>query len=306
MPLGHRADPTHAGFADRGHRPEAVAIERVERHVEPGVARRAHQEGEVVAPVAGHHGVGTCGLDLGRIRRKVANAAERVKFVADDLHTRPALRQQFARAARHFAAEAVVLVDQVDALRARIVGQYLHQRCHPHLRMGVETEVPRAAALVGQHRIHGRVVEEQLPLAGVALVVAVDRIDQRTGHRRTVALKHEAHALIGSTPQQDERLLDLPLGVVAGHVQRARALWQLHTTASVDPIDRELQVARDSFAGVGKWTRQPLDHAEPDRLDRGRARRAARSHERKQHHCCRPPAEGTPSLPAITRHCKSR
>jgi hypothetical protein len=45
-----------------------------------------------------------------------------------------------------------------------------------------KAEVPEAAFLVGEDRVHRRVVEEQHALAGFALVVLVDRVDQHGGH----------------------------------------------------------------------------------------------------------------------------
>ena len=303
MPLGHRAHAAHARLADRGHRAQAVAVERVERNVETCIAGRAHQKRQVVAPVAGDHGVGARRLNLGGVRRKVANPAQRMKLVADDLHARAALRQQVACRARHLAPEAVILVDQVDALRARIGRQHLHQRRHPHLRVRVEAEMPWAATLVGQHRINRRVIEEHLPFAGIALVVAVDRIDQRAGHRRAISLQDEAHALVGRAPQEHQRLLDLTLGVVACQLQRTRALRKLHAAARVDAVDRKLEIARHRLAGIGKRPRQAFDHAEPDLLGSRRARCADKYDEDHRRY---PPSARSPCLLAQNLHCKSR
>jgi hypothetical protein len=105
-----------------------------------------------------------------------------MQLVADELHVRALGTQLAPRFAQHRLAKAVVLADEVHALHASIIADDLHQSGHAHVGVGVESEVPEAAFLIGQDRVHRRVVEEQHTPAGFALVVLVERVDQHGGH----------------------------------------------------------------------------------------------------------------------------
>ncbi len=101
-----------------------------------------------------------------------------------------------ASLSQHGLAKAVVLPDQVGRLDLFVVLEYLHQRHHAHVGMGVKTEMPEAAFFVGEHRVDGRVVEEQHPFARLTVIVLVDRVDQRQRVRRRVALQHDLRAIV--------------------------------------------------------------------------------------------------------------
>ena len=79
-------------------------------------------------------------------------------------------------------AVRVVLVEQVDLLDVRLVLHEGGQRLHLHGGVGVEAEVPVAALAVGQVGVDRGVVEVEHFLAGIALVVLVDGVDD--GQRR--------------------------------------------------------------------------------------------------------------------------
>jgi hypothetical protein len=116
VPLGHRQHTADAGFANGRRGAQRVAVEGVQPCVGPPVRPGPHQQRQVVAPVAGEHGLCAAGLDLAGIGHEVLDAPHGVQFVAHDAHVRPALAgQQGARMACHVLAEAVVLADQVDA-----------------------------------------------------------------------------------------------------------------------------------------------------------------------------------------------
>jgi hypothetical protein len=70
-------------------------------------------------------------------------------------------------------------------------------RFHLHRRVGVEAEVPEAALAVGEVGVDRSLVEVDDLLAGIALVVLVDRVDERERDRRAVALDDVADALVG-------------------------------------------------------------------------------------------------------------
>jgi hypothetical protein len=169
------------------------------------------------------------------VGREVLHLAHRVQFVADDLHVGALHAELAARLAQHRLAEAVVLPDQVHALERGVVLHRVHQRGHAHVGMRVETEVPEAAALVGQHRVDRGVVEEDHAARRIALVVLVDGIEQRRGRGRRVALQHDARAVVHGGAQRGERLLVLALAVVAVELQRASAAQGTRPPGSLTP-----------------------------------------------------------------------
>jgi len=281
--IGHREHAPDAGLADRRRRAERVAVEGVELQRLAEVAHRAHELRQVVAPVAGQHRVRTAGADLGRIRQEVLHAAERVQLVADDLDVGAHRSNHRARLARDVLAEAVVLVDQVQPPHLAVGAQHLDERGQPHVGVRVEAEVPGAAALVGQARVDGRIVQQERAPFGVALVVLVDRVDQRRGDRRAVALQHEADALVDGAAQQRECFLGLALAVEAHEPERPPPAGQRDAAASVDALDGPLQVAEHGLAGVGERARQALDQRQPQRRT-GRLRNGRRQQRIRGEH----------------------
>jgi hypothetical protein len=113
----------------------------------------------------------------------------------------------------------VVLVQQVDLLDVLLVLHEGGHRFHLHRRVGVEAEVPEAALAVGQIGVDRRLVQEDHFLARVALVVLVDRIDQRERDRRAVALDDVAHALVGRRLQRVQALGRAELVVHPDHFE---------------------------------------------------------------------------------------
>jgi len=177
------------------------------------------------------------GLDLGSVGQKVFDAADRVQFFADDLHVRAQVFDLAARLAQHGLAKTVVLPDQVSGLDLFVVLEHLHERGHAHVGVGVKAEMPEAALVVGQHRIDRRVVQEQHALAGLALVVLVDRVDQHQRLRRRIALQDHLRAVVDGRTQRRQRFFVLAFAVVAQQLQRALALGGFHAAARVDPLD---------------------------------------------------------------------
>ena len=180
------------GLLDGGRAAGAAGIIGVPVDLEPGVGRGLQQQREILAPVAGHHGVGARCLDLGDVGREIGDLQQRMQFVADDLDVRPLGAEHRLGGGSDGLAERVVLVDQVDVLDG---GRGLHvvgERLHLDVGVGIPAEMPEAALVVGQHRIDRGIVEVQDFLAGIALVVLGDEIRQRAGDRRTVALGEDS------------------------------------------------------------------------------------------------------------------
>ncbi len=101
----------------------------------------------------------------------------------------------------------IVLANDIDLLDARIPGQEGSQGLHLHVDVGVEAEMPEAAFTVGQIGVDRGVIQEHDFLAGVALIVLVDGIDQRQRDTGTVALHDIAIALIDDHFQLAQRFL---------------------------------------------------------------------------------------------------
>jgi hypothetical protein len=93
------------------------------------------------------------------------------------------------------------------------------QRFHLHGGVGVQPEVPVAALAVGERRVHRGVVEEQHLLAGVALVVLVQEVDDGRGRAGARALRHVADALVDGGLQRIDGFLRAELVVEADDLE---------------------------------------------------------------------------------------
>jgi hypothetical protein len=133
--------------------------------------------------------------------------------------------------------------------------------------MGVEAEVPEAAALVGEHGIDGRVVQQQGAPLRVASVVLVQRIDQGRGRGRAVALRDEGDALVQRAAQQRQGFFGIALAVQAQQGQWARATGQPHAALFVDALHRPQQVAEHRLTGIGEGARKSFDECDAHGLD---------------------------------------
>jgi hypothetical protein len=91
-------------------------------------------------------------------------------------------------------------------------------------------------------RVHRRVVEEHHAPLRLALVVLVDRVDQRRRHGRRVALQDELRAVVDGRAQQRQRLLDLALAVVALQHQRRAPAGQPDAAALVDALHAQTRL----------------------------------------------------------------
>ena len=180
------------GLLDRGRAAGAAGIIGVPVHLQAGVGGGLQQQREVLAPVAGHDGVGAGRLDLGDVRREVGDLEQRMQFVADDLDVGPLGGEHRPGGGADRFAERIVLVDQIDVLDGRHGLHVVGERLHLDVGVRIPAEMPEAAFLVGQDRIDRGIVEVQHFLAGIALVVFGDEIRQRAGDRRAVALGEDS------------------------------------------------------------------------------------------------------------------
>ena len=179
QPVGHGNHAADTRITNGRRCPERIAVKSVELAFKTDVPGGFDQQGQVVAEVACQHGIGPAGLDFGGIGRKVFHTLQRVQFVAHNLHVGPHITKLAFGLAQHGLAKAVVLPDQIHRFDRRIVFEHRHQRGHAHVGMGIKPKVPEAAFLIGENRIHRRIVKEQHAPAGLAFVVLVDGVDQR-------------------------------------------------------------------------------------------------------------------------------
>jgi hypothetical protein len=187
------------------------------------------------------------------------------------------------RLAQHRLAKAVVLADQIHALDGAVLFEHTHQGRHAHVGVRIEAEMPEAALFVGEDRIHRRVIQEHDAPLRLALVVLVDRLDQRRGHRRRIALHHDACAVVDGSAQGRQGLLGLTLAVIALERHRAHDAADAHTATLVHALQGPGQVADHGLAGVGKGPGQALDHGDTNRRARqGRGRGRGRSRDRRR------------------------
>ena len=255
QPVGHGHHLANARITHGGGRAQGVAVEGVEAAFVAHLAGGFHQQGQVIAPVAGDHRLRAAALDLDGVRRKVFDAAHRVQLVAHHRHVGALRGQLLLGLAQHGLAKAVVLANQVHALEGFVLAHHLHQRGHAHVGVGVKAEVPEAALFVGEDRVHRRVVQEQHAFAGFTLVVLVDGFDQHRSRGRRIALQDDLRAVINCCAQGRQGFFVLALAVVAFQHQRALAAsrsGQGHTTARIHTFHGPVHVAKHRLACVGK------------------------------------------------------
>ncbi len=254
----------HLAFARGAHglrRAEAAGVVGDEACVQLGVLGGLDQQREVVAPVAGDHGVGAGGLDLGDVGREILDAADRMQVVADDLHVLAFLRQHFLGVLRHLVAVGIVLADDENLLHLLVTLQEVGDRLHLHFAVGIEAEVPEAAFLVGQRRVDGGVVEEEHGLVGIARVPLVDRVDQRVRRARAVALSDVTKALVDRRLELDLAFLGAALVVEADEFE----LLALDAALLVDQdLGGFLEALEAGLADVGKGPGKRVDVGDLD------------------------------------------
>ena len=231
MVVGDHVDAARRGRAQRGR---GAGDARVVREELAGVAAfvgRLDQQRQVGAPVAGHHGVGARGLDLGDVGCEVTHLGDRVQVFANDLDVRALAGQGFLGVLGNLHAVRIVLAQDVDLLDVLLAFHEAGHGFHLHRGVGIETEVPVAALVVGQIGIDGRVVQVDDFLARVAFVVLGDRIGQRQRDGRTVALDDVAHALVDRGLQRVQAFGRAQLVVDAGdfelHARRVAGTAEL-------------------------------------------------------------------------------
>ena len=226
---------------------------------------------EIAAPVGGDHRVGARGLDLGDVGREVAHRGDRHEVVADDLDVRPLACQVLLGGLGHLLAVGVVLVQQVDLLDLGALDEIGGQRLDLHLARRIEAKLPEAAAVVGEARVHGRVVQVHRGLVRLALGQLVQRIDQREGHARTAALGDVADALVGGRLEHRHAFLRRALAV-EGHDLELRVV---RPAPGIDLDDHFAQLLERAFARLREGPRQHVDEGDLHGLRRQRQGRRA-------------------------------
>ena len=207
MPFIDLLELAHARLANRRHGAGRAGVEGVEIATEALLARRLDQQRQVIAPIAGHHGVCASSFNLGDVGREIAHRADRVQVIPHDACGGQFARQHRTRVLRDAASERIILPDQINVFCSAIADNGFHQGFHAHVHRRVEAEMPETALGIGEIGVECGVVEEQHFLARIACVVFVNRVDQRQRRRRALALQHEADALVDGGTQLHQRLL---------------------------------------------------------------------------------------------------
>ena len=263
--------PDHAHFfcAPRTHfcrRAGVVGVHGEEVDVQAALFGRLEKQGQVAAPVGGDHRVGARGLDLGHVGRKVAHLGNRDHVVAHDGHVRALAAQVQARSLGHLLAVGVVLVKEVDLFHVRALDQIGGQGLDLHFARWIEAEMPKVATLVGEQRVHGRVVHEHHGFFGLALGELGNRVAERQRHARAAALGDVVNALVHRRLERDHALLGRTLAV-KGHDLK-RGLFALGL--GVELQRHFAQLAQRALAGLGKRPRHHLNKADLDDFGLGR------------------------------------
>ena len=155
----------------------------------------------------------------------------------------------------------VVLVQQIDLLDVGLVLHEGRHRLHLHRGIGIEAEMPIAAFAVGQIRVDGRMVQVNDFLAGVALVVLVDCVQQGGGDARAVALAHIAYALVEGGFEGVQRLSRAELVVEDDQFELDSG-----RIALVELFLHELEALHLVLAHRPEQTRQRVDEGDFDRF----------------------------------------
>ncbi|MDT4854042.1 hypothetical protein FQZ97_883290 [compost metagenome] len=199
-----------------------------------------------------------------------------MQLIAHDLDIGALLRQRLAEVPRKLLSMGVVLVQQVHAFQLRLRGHEKRQRARLHGGVGIDAEVPEAAQVVGQRRVHGRVVDVEHRLLGVARVVPRHRIGDRRRHPGAIALHDVAKALVDGGLERVQAFLGRALVVKARHhkthARRIARAGQL--------LGHELPAAQAVAANVGRRAGERVDERDAHHLLRriGGPGQAAQTH----------------------------
>jgi hypothetical protein len=263
MPLG---DLEHLvvqiGLLDGGRTAGTARVIRVPVDLQSGIGGSLQQQGKVLAPIAGYHGVGARCLDLGDVGSEVGDLEQRMQFVADDLDVGPLGGQHFPCRRTNRFAERIILIDQIELLDRRDALHVIRQRFHLDVGVGIPAEMPEAALLVGEDRIDRGVVKVEHFLAGIAFVVFGDEIRQCACDRGAVTLSHIAHAGIDGLLRLDQAFLRIGLVVERNDLD----LLAEDAALGIRFIGKELKRLQADFADAGAAARQRIDISDLDRL----------------------------------------
>ena len=267
-PLGYCHHTIHTRLANGCRCSQGIAVEGVELALKAPIACRLDEQREVIAPVARDHRLCAAGLDLGDVGQKVLDLADGMQIFTDHLDIAAFGLQLAARLTHHCTAKAVVLTDQVDRAHLLIRTQHLHERGHAHISVRIKTEVPEAAAVIGQGRFDRSVVQKQDSTQRVAFVVLVDGLDQCCGRSAGVALQDVGGTILHSRLQSSQGSLVVAFAVVLQQRQRSLALGSVHTPTCIDLFNGHGEIAHHSGTRVAKGTTQALNQGQLDGLGR--------------------------------------
>jgi len=175
-----------------------------------------------------------------------------VQFVTDDLDAVTFRVQHFISGGRHSLTKGIVLPDDVDFLDVLVLNDHIGQRVHLDVRVGVETEMPEVAFVVGQRRVHSGIVQEQNTAVGVAAVVLVDGFGQCVRDARGVPLNDVARALVNRDLKLNKGFFGADLVIKRQHFH----FLAVQQTAFVvyHVISREFELMQAVGASACEWT----------------------------------------------------
>ena len=200
--ISHLIDPSCGVLTQRSGRACDAGVIGEELAVVATFVGRFDQQSQVGAPVAGDDRVGTRGFDFGNVGCEVAHLGQRMQVFAHDLDVRALACQVFLGVLDDLLTVRIILVEQINFLDRGLLFDEGGHGFHFHGGICIKAEMPVTAFAVGEIRVHRRVVQENNFFARIALVVLVHRFKQGTCHRRAIALRDVAHALVDRRLEQ--------------------------------------------------------------------------------------------------------
>ena len=185
-----------------------------------------------------------------------------MKFIADDFHVRPFLRHHRLTGLGNRLTKGVVLIDDVNFFDGLDLRNSIRESSHFHVGIGVETEMPKTAFVVGECGIDCAGVHEQHGFVGVSLIVFVYRFNQRCCDIGAVGLIDIANALVDGLFQGELRFLRIAFAIQRDDLKLATK----HAATGVDFIGGHLHMPHHRLADVREGAGQRIDHRDLDRI----------------------------------------
>ena len=239
------------GLLDRGRPARAAGVVGEPVDLQAGIGGGLQEQREILAPVAGDHGIGARRFDLGDVGREISHLQQRVEFVTDNGYVRPLGLEHRHRRPSHRMTKRIVLVDQIDLLDVGLALHVVGEGLHLDVGIGVPAEMRECAFVVGQNRIDRRVIEIEHFLAWIALVVFGNPIRQGGGDRRAIALRDDPSAGIDRLLHLNQAFLRIGLVIEGQDFE----FFAGSPALGVQLVGHELERFQPHLADRGAWAR---------------------------------------------------